>query len=64
MAERFPGEERLLKSGEAAAMFRVDRRTLARWAKEGLITSIRTPGGHRRFRESEVRQLLAREVRP
>jgi excisionase family DNA binding protein len=64
MPERFPGEERLLKSGEAAAMFRVDRRTLARWAKEGKITSIRTPGGHRRFRESEVLRLLGREAAP
>jgi excisionase family DNA binding protein len=40
-------------------MFRVDPKTVTRWASAGRIGSIRTPGGHRRFRESEVNQLLA-----
>ncbi len=39
-------------------MFRVDPKTVTRWAKAGKLTSIRTLGGHRRYRESEVRQLL------
>ena len=39
-------------------MFRVDPKTVTRWAKAGKIGSIRTLGGHRRFRESEVRELL------
>ena len=39
-------------------MFRVDPKTVTRWAAAGRISSIRTPGGHRRFRESEVRALL------
>ena len=51
--------ERLLTPGEVAAMFRVDPKTVTRWASAGRIGSIRTPGGHRRFRESEVTQLLA-----
>lgn len=42
-------------------MFRVDPKTVTRWAAAGRIGSIRTPGGHRRFRESEVRALLAGE---
>lgn len=50
--------ERLLTPGEVAQMFRVDPKTVARWASAGRIGSIRTPGGHRRFRESEVRSLL------
>lgn len=33
-------------------------RTVTRWAQAGRIGSIRTPGGHRRYRESEVRALL------
>jgi excisionase family DNA binding protein len=41
-----------------AALFRVDPKTVTRWAAAGRISSIRTPGGHRRFRESEVRALL------
>ena len=51
--------ERLPTPGEVAAMFRVDPKTVTRWASAGRIGSIRTPGGHRRFRESEVRSLLA-----
>jgi excisionase family DNA binding protein len=39
-------------------MFRVDPKTVTRWAKAGKLSSIRTLGGHRRYRESEVRQLL------
>ena len=44
-----------------AALFRVDPKTVTRWAAAGRIGSIRTPGGHRRFRESEVRALLEGE---
>jgi excisionase family DNA binding protein len=51
--------ERLLTPGEVAALFRVDPKTVTRWATAGRIGSIRTPGGHRRFRESEVKTLLA-----
>jgi excisionase family DNA binding protein len=50
--------ERLLTPGEVALLFRVDPKTVTRWASAGRIGSIRTPGGHRRFRESEVRDLL------
>ncbi|HEY2520634.1 MAG TPA: BldC family transcriptional regulator [Streptosporangiaceae bacterium] len=58
------GNERLLTPGEVAALFRVDPKTVTRWAASGRITSIRTPGGHRRFRESEVRALLRGEGEP
>jgi excisionase family DNA binding protein len=50
--------ERLLTPGEVATLFRVDPKTVTRWAASGRISSIRTPGGHRRFREAEVRELL------
>lgn len=50
---------RLLTPAEVAKMFRVDPKTVTRWAAAGRIGSIRTPGGHRRFREHEVRALLA-----
>jgi excisionase family DNA binding protein len=56
--------ERLLTPGEVASLFRVDPKTVTRWAAAGRISSIRTPGGHRRFRESEVRALLRGEVDP
>lgn len=51
--------EPLLTPAEVAAMFRVDPKTVTRWAKAGKLSSIRTLGGHRRYRESEVRELLA-----
>ena len=51
--------EHLLTPGEVASLFRVDPKTVTRWASAGRIGSIRTPGGHRRFRESEVRNMLA-----
>jgi excisionase family DNA binding protein len=49
---------RLLTPSEVAAVFRVDPKTVTRWAAAGRISSVRTPGGHRRFYESEVRALL------
>jgi excisionase family DNA binding protein len=51
-------ESELLTPGEVATLFRVDPKTVTRWAKTGRLDSIRTPGGHRRFRETEVRALL------
>jgi excisionase family DNA binding protein len=52
------GQENLLTPAEVAALFRVDPKTVTRWAKAGKLTSIRTLGGHRRYKESEVRILL------
>ena len=50
--------EILLTPAEVAALFRVDPKTVTRWAKAGKLTSIRTLGGHRRYREAEVQALL------
>ena len=51
-------QEKLLTPAEVAALFRVDPKTVTRWAKSGKLTSIRTLGGHRRYKESEVKALL------
>jgi len=51
--------EALLTPAEVASLFRVDPKTVTRWAKSGKLTSIRTLGGHRRYREAEVKALLA-----
>lgn len=51
-------QERLLTPSEVASLFRVDPKTVTRWAKAGKLTSIRTLGGHRRYKESEVKALL------
>ena len=55
---RLPDAEILLTPREVAELFGVDPKTVTRWAKAGKLTSIRTLGGHRRYRESEVRELL------
>ena len=51
-------QEVLLTPAEVAKLFRVDPKTVTRWAKAGKITAIRTLGGHRRYRQSEVQALL------
>ncbi len=43
---------------EVAAVFRVDAKTVTRWAKAGRIASIRTLGGHRRYSVADVRRLV------
>ena len=58
MTARTTDTEALLTPAEVASMFRVDPKTVTRWAKAGKLTSIRTLGGHRRYREAEVRALL------
>ncbi len=45
-------------SSEVAALFRVDPKTVTRWADRGWLPSIRTLGGHRRFPRDEVDRLL------
>ena len=58
MSMQRPGEQEvLLTPAEVAKLFRVDPKTVTRWAKAGKLTSIRTLGGHRRFRKSEVDDL-------
>ena len=47
--------EKIYKAGEFAALMGVDAKTIARWSKDGLVPFVRTPGGHRRYRESVVR---------
>jgi len=51
-------ENRLLTPSEVAALFRVDPKTVTRWAQQGKLHSIRTLGGHRRYSEAEIQQFL------
>jgi len=54
--------DRLLTPAEVARIFRVDPKTVGRWAKKGLLHPIRTPGNTRRYRESEVLAYLHGDV--
>ena len=58
MAGRQPDPERLLTPSEVAAMFRVDPKTVTRWAKAGKLSCVKTLGGHRRYLASAVNALL------
>jgi excisionase family DNA binding protein len=51
-------DNELLTPGEVAIMFRVNPKTVTRWARAGKISAVRTLGGHRRFRASEIRRFL------
>ena len=53
-----PVNEPLLTPAETAERFRVDPKTVTRWAKAGKLHEVRTPGGHRRYFENEVNALL------
>ena len=48
----------LLTPAEVALLFRVDPKTVTRWAKARKLTTIRTAGGHRRYPTHEVRALF------
>jgi excisionase family DNA binding protein len=48
----------LLTPSEVAVLFRVDPKTVSRWARAGRISAIRTIGGHRRFRASEIQRFI------
>jgi excisionase family DNA binding protein len=51
-------ENELLTPSEVAELFRVNPKTVTRWARAGKIGAVRTLGGHRRFRAAEVRRYL------
>ena len=43
-----------LSRGEVARLFGVSASTVTRWARSGLVASVRTPGGHYRFRAQDA----------
>ena len=49
----------LMTPAEVAALFRVDPKTVTKWARKGKLTCIRTLGGHRRYKTADIRALLA-----
>lgn len=51
-------QHELMTAGEVADIFRVNPKTIGRWAKAGRLGYIQTPGGHKRYRREEVMQLL------
>ncbi|WP_040157772.1 BldC family transcriptional regulator [Mobilicoccus massiliensis] len=62
--DKSDGHDDLMTPAEVAALFRVDPKTVTRWAVAGKLHSLRTLGGHRRYRASEVHALLAQASGP
>jgi excisionase family DNA binding protein len=48
----------LLTPAEVAALFKVDPKTVTRWAVGGRLAYVTTLGGHRRYKESDIRALI------
>ena len=53
-----PEQHRWLTLGQACRVLGVDESTLRRWADAGQVHAFRTPGGHRRFAEADIQELL------
>ena len=47
-----------LRTAEVATLLHVSPKTVAHWAKEGKLPFMRTLGGHRRYPEAKIRELL------
>jgi MerR family transcriptional regulator, light-induced transcriptional regulator len=54
----FGVDQHLLRSHEVAVLFDVTERTVINWAASGKLASLRTAGGHLRFRSDDVLALL------
>jgi excisionase family DNA binding protein len=61
-------EARWLTINEACRLLGVDQSTLRRWSDSGKVPVFRTPGGHRRYTEEDLRALVGdgprRQERP
>jgi excisionase family DNA binding protein len=58
-ARRAPSPATFLHPAEVAAIVQVSPKTITRWAKDGRLPYQRTLGGHRRYPEPVIRELLA-----
>jgi excisionase family DNA binding protein len=57
---RLSAEPEFLSRGEVARLFGVSLSTVTRWARTGLLPTVRTPGGHYRYRAEDMRQAARR----
>ncbi len=58
------GGGRWLSINEACRFLGVDQSTLRRWSDAGKVPVFRTPGGHRRYAEDDLRALVGDGPRP
>jgi excisionase family DNA binding protein len=55
---RYADGETYLRAAEVAELLGVNTKTIGRWARECRLPHQKTLGGHRRFREADVRALV------
>jgi excisionase family DNA binding protein len=48
-----------LTTAQVAAIFSVHPQTVTKWAVQGLLPHLRTPGGHRRYKREDVDRMRA-----
>jgi predicted site-specific integrase-resolvase len=58
-ARRAPSPATFLHPAEVAAILQVSPKAITRWAKDSRLPHQRTLGGHRRYPEPVIRELLA-----
>jgi excisionase family DNA binding protein len=51
-----PARIAFLSRSDVARLFGVSVSTVTRWARQGLLKTLRTPGGHYRFPAEETRR--------
>jgi excisionase family DNA binding protein len=59
-----PDPDDLLRPREVAEIFGVRTTTIARWARDGRLTAMLTPGGHRRYSRAQINAVLAQDTEP
>lgn len=52
----------VLTPSEVGKLFRVNPKTVTRWARAGKLHPIRALGGHRRFAASEIQRCLREQT--
>jgi len=54
------GKDVLYRTSEVAEMLNVTTATVSIWIRKGIIKAIKTPGGHYRIPEAEIKKLMER----
>jgi excisionase family DNA binding protein len=52
----------LLRTREAVKTYHVSKESLRRWVRQGVLSEIRTPGGHRLYIREELERLMFRRI--
>ena len=50
--------DELLTLDEVASIFKVSKGTIRNWTNAGRLACVRTPGGQRRFRKTDIERAL------